>query len=219
MRLSRNITFSFIAFEVSLACDMSLSSGPSQGEYFAPRSAHRARVTLTAFESAVFDRATENCLIDEFVFTVCSIPRCVRDSRGPWVVIDNIPSAMRNGKTVITNFTQCVIVAFWRPQCMAISQYMSHISAVVYSKLEVRFLRFVYRSASPSLILKKNMTPSGDISRDHHRQHCQYRLRGLRCIVRGLASSIINRNMHISNRWPNILNARYYRYIWYYMYK
>ena len=30
-------------------------------------------------------------------------------------------------------------------------------------------------------------------------------------IARGLASSIIRRNMHISNRWRHILNARNYR--------
>ena len=96
----------------------------------------------------------------------------------------------------------------------------------------------------------KNTTPPGDIPREHYRQHCQYRLRGLRYIARGLASSIIKgnirrhlvishasiidniantgygalryiarglassiikRNMHISNRWRHILNARNYR--------
>ena len=62
-----------------------------------------------------------------------------------------------------------------------------------------------------SIAYFKNTTPSGDISRDHYRQHCQYRLRGLRCIARALASSIISRKMHISNRWRHILNARYYR--------
>ena len=50
-------------------------------------------------------------------------------------------------------------------------------------------------------------TPSGDIPREHYRQHCQYRVGGLRYIARGLASSIIKRNMHISNRWRHILNA------------
>ena len=54
----------------------------------------------------------------------------------------------------------------------------------------------------------KHKTPSGDIAREHYRQHCQYRVRGLRYIARGLASSIIKRNMHISNRWRHILNAR-----------
>ena len=54
-------------------------------------------------------------------------------------------------------------------------------------------------------------TPSGDIPREHYRQHCQYRVRGLRYIARGLASSIMKRNMHISNRWRHILNARNYR--------
>ena len=53
--------------------------------------------------------------------------------------------------------------------------------------------------------------PSGDIPREHYRQHCQYRVRGLRYIARGLASSIIKGNMHISNRWRHILNARNYR--------
>ena len=57
----------------------------------------------------------------------------------------------------------------------------------------------------------QHTTPSGDIAREHYRQHCQYRVRGLRYIARGLASSIIKRNMHISNRWHHILNARYYR--------
>ena len=38
-----------------------------------------ARVTLTTFESAVFDGGVYNSLTDELVFTVCSIPRCVRD--------------------------------------------------------------------------------------------------------------------------------------------
>ena len=54
----------------------------------------------------------------------------------------------------------------------------------------------------------KNTTPSGDIPRDHYQQHCQYRLRGLRCIACGLASSIINRSMHISNRWRHILSKK-----------
>ena len=57
----------------------------------------------------------------------------------------------------------------------------------------------------------QHTTPSGDIAREHYRQHCQYRVRGLRYIARGLASSIIKRNMHISNRWRHILNARNYR--------
>ena len=69
-----------------------------------------ARVTLTTFESAVFDGGAQNSLTDELVFTVCSIPRCVRD----WHSHDIIPTAMRNEKTVVTNFTKCVIVAFWR---------------------------------------------------------------------------------------------------------
>ncbi len=66
-----------------------------------------ARVTLTTFESAVFDGGAYNSLTDELVFTVCSIPRDVS-------VTDNyiIPTAMRNEKTVVTNFTKCVIVAF-----------------------------------------------------------------------------------------------------------
>ena len=58
-----------------------------------------------------------------------------------------------------------------------------------------------------SIVNLKNTTPSGDIPREHYRQHCQYRVRGLRSIARGLASSIIKRNMHISNRWRHILNA------------
>ncbi len=61
-----------------------------------------------------------------------------------------------------------------------------------------------------SIINFKNTTPSGDIPREHYRQHCQYRVRGLRYIARGLSSSIIKRNMHISNRWHHILNARNY---------
>ena len=70
-----------------------------------------------------------------------------------------------------------------------------------------------------SIVNLKNTTPSGDIPREHYRQHCQYRVRGLRYIARSLASSIIKRNMHISNRWRHILNAstaRNYRkkYIW-----
>ena len=31
-----------------------------------------------------------------------------------------------------------------------------------------------------SIVNLKNTTPSGDIPREHYRQHCQYRLRGLR---------------------------------------
>ena len=58
-----------------------------------------------------------------------------------------------------------------------------------------------------SIVNFKNTTPSGDIPREHYRQHCQYRLWGLRYIACGLASSIIKRNMHISNRWRHILNA------------
>ena len=38
-------------------------------------------------------------------------------------------------------------------------------------------------------------TPSGDIPREHYRQHCQYRVRDLRYIARGLASSIIKGNV------------------------
>ena len=57
----------------------------------------------------------------------------------------------------------------------------------------------------------QHTTPSGDITREHYRQHCQYRVQGLRYIARGLASSMIKRNMHISNRWRHILNARNYR--------
>ncbi len=43
-----------------------------------------ARVTLTTFESAVFDRGAQNSLTDELVLTVCSIPRCVRDWQSQW---------------------------------------------------------------------------------------------------------------------------------------
>ena len=46
-----------------------------------------------------------------------------------------------------------------------------------------------------SIVNLKNTTPSGDIPREHYRQHCQYRLRGLRYIARGLALSIIKGNI------------------------
>ena len=45
-----------------------------------------------------------------------------------------------------------------------------------------------------SIVNLKNTTPSGDIPREHYR-HCQYRLRGIRYIARGLASSIIKGNI------------------------
>ena len=80
----------------------------------------------------------------------------------PWLTITwvhkfIIPTAMRNEKTVVTNFTKCVIVAFWRHNVWPfrgiwVSKQV-HVSAVD-SKLEVRFRLFVFRSASPSLILK-----------------------------------------------------------------
>ena len=78
-----------------------------------------ARVTLTAFELAVFDGAAKNChqtnSLSQFV-------QCrdvsVRDWWGPWGVTDNIPSAMRNGKTVVTNFTKRVIFFFFFCYCV-----------------------------------------------------------------------------------------------------
>ena len=46
-----------------------------------------------------------------------------------------------------------------------------------------------------SIVNFKNTTPSGEIPREHYRQHCQYRLWGLKYIARGLASSIIKGNV------------------------
>ena len=74
----------------------------------------------------------------------------------------------------------------------------------------LRGLRYITRSPGIEHNKEQRTTPSGDIPREHYR-HCQYRVRGLRYIVRGLASSIIKRNMHISNGWRHIFNARNYR--------
>ena len=54
-------------------------------------------------------------------------------------------------------------------------------------------------------------TPSGDITREHYDLSKKLSIQGTGHIARGLASSIIKRNMHISNRWRHILNARNYR--------
>ena len=50
-------------------------------------------------------------------------------------------------------------------------------------------------SASPSLILKIRRHLVISHASEHYRQHCQYRLRGLRNNARGLASSIIKGNV------------------------
>ena len=42
-------------------------------------------------------------------------------------------------------------------------------------------------SLGVSIVNLKNTTPSDDIPREHYRQHCQYRLRGLMYIARGMA--------------------------------
>ena len=107
-----------------LSGKISLDSGPSNyarpGEYFVPRSAHRHRAwPLHEWRSLLSNRqfSTEERKIpkqtnwSQLVFTVCSIPRCVRDWQLHKFII---PTAMRNEKTVVTNFTKCVIVAFWR---------------------------------------------------------------------------------------------------------
>ena len=58
-------------------------------------------------------------------------------------------------------------------------------------RLEVGSLISAFRfPLCVSIVNFKNTTPSGDIPREHYRQHCQYRLRGLRYIARGLESSI-----------------------------
>ena len=92
--------------------DLATKQRQAQGIFYSTissvtQSMTSARVMLTNFESAVFDEG-ENSLTQELVFTVSSIPRCVRDDSHN----DIIPNAMRNGKTVVTNFTKCVIVAF-----------------------------------------------------------------------------------------------------------
>ena len=61
-------------------------------------------------------------------------------------------------------------------------------------RLEVRSSIFRF-PLCVSIVNFKNTTPSGDIQREHYRQHGQYRLRGLRYIARGLASSIIKGNV------------------------
>ena len=124
---------------------------------------------------------------------------------------------MRNGKPVVTNFTKCVIVAFWRHNVWPFRGIW--VSKQVHSctfLLSIRSPIFtgpkVY-CAWPGIKHNKGQhtKPSGDVPRERYQQHCQYRLRGLRYIARGLASSIIKRNMPISNRWRHILNARNYR--------
>ena len=107
-----------------------------------------ARVTLTTFESAVFDGGAYNSLTDELVFTVCSIPRCVRD----WQLHNSHRHAQRkNCRHKLYKMRNRRILT---AQCVAISRYMSalvHVSAVD-SQLEVRFRLFVFRFVSPSLI-------------------------------------------------------------------
>ena len=142
---------------------------------------------------------------------------------------DNISSAMRNGKTVVTNFTKCVIFFFFcycaRQRFIAALPHNRRIlTATMYGHFAVyeslnsctraHFCCGLLEVGSPisafrfSLSHIKNTMPSGDIPRDNYQQHCQYRLRGLRCIACGLASSIINRSMHISNRWRHILSKK-----------
>ena len=137
---------------------------------------------------------------------------------------DNIPSAMRNGKTVVTNFTKRVIFFFFFCYCVG-PHNRRILTATMYGHFAVyeslnsctgaHFCCGLLEVGSPISAFRfspshnfKNTTPSGDIPRDHYQQHCQYRLRGLRCIACGLASSIINRSMHISNRWRHILSKK-----------
>ena len=63
--------------------DLATKQRQAQGIFYSTissvtQSMTSARVTLTNFESAVFEGG-ENSLTEELVFTVCSIPRCVRD--------------------------------------------------------------------------------------------------------------------------------------------
>ena len=46
-----------------------------------------------------------------------------------------------------------------------------------------------------SIAYFKNPMLSGDIRQEHYRQHCKYRFLDIRCIARGLTSTIINGNM------------------------
>ena len=208
-------------YQETLVPTRGLATIARPGEYFIPRSAHRhrqsmtsARVTLTTFESAVFDRGAQNSLTDELVLTVCLIPRCVRDWQCTMTSFP--PPCMRNEKTVVTNFAKCVIVAFWRHNVDPYAHFAVYESlnrctrARFCCRLEVgspisafRFPLFV------SIVNLKNTTPSdsGDIPREHYR-HCQYRLRGLRYNARGLASIIIKGNVrrHLVITHASIIN-------------
>ena len=111
---------------------------------------------------------------------------------------DIIPNAIRNGKTVVTNFTKCVpiIVAFWRHNVwpfrgIRLESLNSCTRARFCCRVEVGSPISAFRfPLCVSIVNLKNTMPS-NIPREHYRQHCQYRLRGLRYIARGLASSII----------------------------
>ena len=162
------------------------------------------------FHDQLTDTEHDLCTSDAHYFRICSFRR--RRAKFPNRRIglhslfnsatdshnDIIPTAMHNEKTVVTNFTKCV---------------MSHSDGTMYGHFAVyeslnrcTRARFCCRLevGSPisafrfplcvSIVNFKNTTPSGDIPREHYR-HCQYRLRGLRYIAHGLASSIINGNV------------------------
>ena len=59
-----------------------------------------------------------------------------------------------------------------------------------------------------SIVNLKNTTPSGDIPREHYRQHCQYRLRGLRYIARGASQRKNCRHKLYKMRNRRILTAQ-----------
>ena len=101
-----------------------------------------------------------------------------------------------------------LISAFRFPPCVSIVNFKNTTPSLS-TTLSIQVMGPNVYCAWPGIDHNKGLrtTPSGDIPREHYRQHCQYRVRGLRYIARGLASSIIKRNMHISNRWRHILNA------------
>ena len=156
-------------------------------------------MTLTTFESAVFDGGAQNSLTvtDEFVFTVCSIPRWVRDWQSQWHHSHRHAQWKNCRHKIYKMRNRRILTAQWMYGHFAVYESLNRCTRARFCCwLEVGSPISAFRfPLCLSIVNFKNTTPSGDIPRDHYRQHCQYRLRGLRYIMRSLASSIIKGNV------------------------
>ena len=174
-----------------------------------------ARVTLTDFKLAVFDGAAKNYLTDEFVVSLFNTAMCPC----PWLV-SVVRTVRRDWQHFLRNAQRknCRHKLYKMRNLLLLLLLLCtatfHCRIIAHCRIIVAFCCGLLEVGSPISAFRfspshiKNTTPSGDIPRDNYQQHCQYRLRGLRWFAFGLASSIINRSLHISNRWRHILSTK-----------